>query len=88
MKPRNGHPSWCVRDGESQIGRHVSAQVRAGVRRNGGEATAWLTSMGGGPARLHLSVAHMAWAQIDLSLLEASELRDGLTKLLRAAGYE
>lgn len=85
---RPGHPGWCHQDSESTIGRHVSQAVRVGERRKTGEAAAWLAGMNGGPPRMNLSVAHMAWARIDLSLDDTARLRDGLTELLQAAGYE
>jgi hypothetical protein len=88
QQSRPGHPLWCVKDGESTIGRHVSAVLQAGERREGGAASVWLTVMNGGRPRVHMSVAQMAWAVIDLPLEDAARVRDNLTALLVAAGYE
>jgi hypothetical protein len=83
-------PSWCVRTvhDDSSIGRHFSADVRAGERRDRGEVAARLMAMGAGPTWVDLSVAHMAYASVGISLADAAKLRDGLTALLELAGFE
>lgn len=91
-KPRGkppAEPPWCVRTShdDSQLGRHQSAEVRAGSRRGNGEAVAWLLKMGHGPTWVSLLVAHMASCTVELSLDDAAKLRDGLTVLLDKAGY-
>jgi hypothetical protein len=85
---RPGHPPWCVKDSKSTVGRHVSVVLKFGARRQGGQATIWLTGSNTGPVRVHLSVAQMAWAAIDMPPADAAALRDGLTELLRQAGHE
>lgn len=92
-RPRNqraGHPPWCVRDQQSTIGRHVSAETRVGRRRPGhledrGEVGVWLSQTNGGPVWVRLVAAHMVSASVEISVEDAVVLRDGLTELLRQA---
>lgn len=86
--PRPAHPAWCFKDGESAIGRHVSQVHKVGDRSKGGIASVWLTAIGTGPPRMHVSVAQMAWATIDIPLKDAVLLRDALTELLKSAVYK
>ncbi len=73
--------------------RHRSLVVRVGARRPGrladrGEVSARLTATGLGPAWVTVNAAHMTGVTVDLSIADATVLRDGLSRLLRAAGSE
>jgi hypothetical protein len=85
---RPGHPSWCVKDDDTRPVVHTSKVLRAGQRRHGGESAVWLTVTGTGQPVVHVTVAHMAWASIDMPPHEAATLRDQLTAMLQAAGHE
>lgn len=92
-KPRNPdpvEPVWSVRTARAGFhgDRFLSKEVRVGVRRNGGEAAAWLEKTGNGPVRVGLVVAYLTGMAVDIGLDEAAALRDGLTDLLEQAGYE
>ncbi|MBB3099029.1 hypothetical protein FHR83_006735 [Actinoplanes campanulatus] len=71
--------------------RHRSRRFRVGARRrigDRGEVTACLTQTGDGPTWLTINAAHMVGVSVDIALLDTAELRDALTGLLLAAGYE
>jgi hypothetical protein len=61
--------------------------VRVGHRQQGGEVSASLKPVGGG-YRVVVNAAHLPGISADVSLRAAAELRNGLTALLRQAGYE
>lgn len=92
-RPRNEHPGWCQRDEEpANLLRHRSRQVRVGQRRPGrlndrGQVTTSLTATGNGPPWVAVNAAHMVGVTVELSLDDAATLRDGLTELLRQAGW-
>jgi hypothetical protein len=86
---RPGHPGWCRADKPDPFEfRHLSAGIRVGVRRNGGEASVWLVQSGNQKPLIKMVAAQMTSATVEISLAHAAELRDGLTDLLQAAGYE
>lgn len=87
-RPRN-EPSWCVKTDhdDSEVGIHVSRQLRVGDRyHDRGEVMVCLQRGGdNGETRMLLVAAHMGSMTADLSLEQARGLRDHLDVLLRVA---
>lgn len=84
---RNGEPSWCT-GGHPQGDRHRSQPVAVGDRSRTGIVSAWLMEHGPRGMWLRVNAAYMTGVVADIDLDDATELRDGLTGLLKQAGVE
>jgi hypothetical protein len=82
-------PPWCTRPDHDQFPNlHRSAEIRVGPERHRGrgQVNVYLEAADGGPVWVAVNAAHMAWATVQISLADAVVLRDGLTRLIEAAG--
>ena len=83
-------PGWCTGEHVHSITLplHQSQVVMVGpfpIHAGTGVAAMWLKSGANGPATLALRVAHMASAEISLSLDDARRLRTKLSQLIEQA---